>query len=329
MVRYASLGLSALAIFYAFLAGFHTLGDFDLGWQLATGKWVAQHYWVFSNDVFSYTASGQPWVYPVLSCVFFYGCFLLGGYALLSWIGAIASATAAALLLTRRNLVRAAMTVIAVPLIANRTQPRAEMFTTVLFAAFLIILWRHHRGDRAPLWLLPLLMFFWVNLHLGFVVGVLLCLAYVCMEMLDCISLESRTAAVQRLQRACPWIALASIATFVNPWGPFIYGALLRQSRAQDLHNLWIVEWEGIHPSWTSVLQAFDFRDPQSSFWWLSIVVSAGICVTLWRKRWGASLLLAGSLFLALRHVRLQALFACVAVVIAGSVLQELLNAQA
>src|SRR5258708_298339 len=82
--------LATVAISYALLAGLHTLQDFDLGWQLATGRWVVQHRHTFSTDVFSYTATGQPWIYPALSGIAFYLAYLAGGYALLSWLGALA-----------------------------------------------------------------------------------------------------------------------------------------------------------------------------------------------------------------------------------------------
>src|ERR1035438_2077081 len=63
--RRCFLVLAAIALAYAFLAGLHTLSEPDLGWQLATGRWVAQHHRIFSTDVFSYTAYGGPWIYPV------------------------------------------------------------------------------------------------------------------------------------------------------------------------------------------------------------------------------------------------------------------------
>ena len=100
----------------------------------------------------------------------------------LSWIGALACAGTVALLLHRKGLISSALAVVAVPLIANRTQPRAEMFTTVLFAAFLSLLWRHYRNGRSAVWLLPILMVLWVNLHLGFVAGLAICAAYVVLE---------------------------------------------------------------------------------------------------------------------------------------------------
>jgi len=324
-------------IAYAFLAGLHTLQDFDLGWQLATGRWVVQHHQAFSTDVFSYTAPGQPWIYPALSGVIFYLAFLAGGYALLTWLGAISSAGTVGLLLfsrpsreeTRRNptilarLAIPALAAFAAPLIANRTQPRAEMFTTLLFAAFLVILWKYFRGARTTLWLLAILMVFWVNLHPGFVAGLALCGAYLLMEALELPFSTRRTPALRRLRRAQPWLALTAGATLVNPWGPSIYSAIVRQQSAQALHNLWIVEWEGVHLSWASLQQALDWRDPQSSFWWLLAVaiVSAGLAV--WHKQFGAVLLLASSAYLAMQHVRLQALFACIVVVAGGSLIGE------
>lgn len=327
MKRNAFLGVAGLALIYAFLAGFHTLEDFDLGWQLASGRWIVQHHQIFSSDVFSYTAAGQPWIYPALSGIFFYACFMLGGYALLTWVGALASASTVALLLRKNSVAVAMLALIAVPMIASRTQPRAEMFSTILFAAYLTLLWKHYRDHRAVLWLLPFLMLLWVNLHPGFISGALLCLVYVCIEGLDCISAERRSVASERLRRAWIWLVLTAVATILNPWGPGIYAALARQARAQSLHSVWIVEWGGIHPSWNSFVQAIDLRDPQSSFWWLALVALASTGYALWRKQWGAAVLLAGSLILTFRHQRLQGLFACVVVVVGGSLLEEFLNA--
>ena len=150
--------LACIALVYAFLAGLRTVSDTDLGWQLATGRWVAQHYSVPSTDVLSYTAAGQPWIYPVGAGLIFYAAYLLGGYALISWIGAAACVGTVALLLRRGSAVSAGIAILAVPLIAYRTAPRADMFTVVLFAAFLSLLWENYQTGHARLWLLPLLM---------------------------------------------------------------------------------------------------------------------------------------------------------------------------
>jgi Tfp pilus assembly protein PilF len=320
--------LAGVALIYGLLAGLHTLQDFDLGWQIASGRWVLQHHQIFSTDVFSYTAHGAPWIYPVLSGLLFYLTYLAGGYALLSWLGALSCAGTVALLLRRDNILSLALAIIAVPLIANRTQPRAEMFTTVLFAAFLGVLWRHYtsghqNGRHSPLWLLPVLMVAWVNLHPGFIAGLALCAAYVGLEVLELPFPEHRAGALARLKRGWPWLALTGVATLVNPWGVRIYSAVGSQARAQSLHTAWVSEWRNVRPSWSSLQQALDWRDPQSSFWWLLMI--AGVCaaVAVWRRQWGAVILLLGSGYLTIQHVRLQALFACTVVVVGGSILQE------
>ncbi len=141
--------LASIALIYAFLAGLRTVSEPDLGWQLATGRWVAQHHAIPSTDVLSYTAAGQPWIYPVGAGLIFYAAYLLGGYALISWIGAAACVGTIALLLRRGSAVSAAIAILAVPVIAYRTGPRADMFTVVLFAAFLSLLWENYRTGRA------------------------------------------------------------------------------------------------------------------------------------------------------------------------------------
>src|ERR1700751_2454778 len=130
----AGFALGLVAIGYAFLAGLRTLTVTDLGWQLATARWIIQHHEIPSTDVFSYTVHGQPWVYPVGSGLLFYGAYLLGGYALLSWIQAAACAGTVARLVWRGSVVSAVLGILAVPTIATRTGARADMFSVVLFA---------------------------------------------------------------------------------------------------------------------------------------------------------------------------------------------------
>src|SRR5690349_8147235 len=111
--RRCLVALSLLVVGYALLAGFRTLSEYDLGWLLATGRWIAQHRQIPSTDVFSYTAQGQPWIYPVGSGLIFYGVYALGGYALLSWLGAAVCAVTTGLLLRRGSVIHALLAVLA------------------------------------------------------------------------------------------------------------------------------------------------------------------------------------------------------------------------
>jgi hypothetical protein len=58
--RIPFLSLRLAAIGYAFFAGLRTLSEYDLGWQLATGRRVVQHLQIPSTDIFSYTVPGVP-----------------------------------------------------------------------------------------------------------------------------------------------------------------------------------------------------------------------------------------------------------------------------
>jgi Flp pilus assembly protein TadD len=317
----AAFILGLVAVGYAFLAGLRTLTVTDLGWQLATARWIVQHHEIPSTDVFSYTAQGQPWVYPVGSGLIFYGTYLLGGYALLSWLQAAACAGTVALLVWRGSVVSAVLAILAVPMIAIRTGARADMFSVVLFAAFLRLLWQQHQTGRARLWLLPILMMAWVNLHLGFVAGLGLVAAYVLVEALDMVWRDRREAAAERLRRCWPWLIATGVATLVNPWGWGIFTAVSRQTSAMDTLTLWTSEWGSAPLNWTTMSLGLSLRNPTGAFYVMFLIAAAAVLVALLRREFGAAALVSGAAVIALRHIRFEALFAIMTVVAAGAVL--------
>lgn len=315
------LALLAAALIYALLAGLRKVSDFDLFWQLATGRWVAQHHAVFSTDIFSYTASGRPWIYPVGSGLLFYAAFLLGGYGLISWLGALACLGTIALLLRRPSAVTAVLAIIAVPAIAIRIMPRADMFTILLFAAFLSILWERYEYGTGKLWLLPLLMVAWVNLHPGFVSGLALASLYAAAEAIRLLRSPASQQKSSRLKTLFPWLAAVFAATLANPWGWNIYSAISRQESAMNLHSARIVEWNSVTLGWGAVQQGLAFRDPTSSSEWLLVAAALACLVALVRRKWSAAAFLAGAFWLPLHHVRFVAELGSVVVVVGGAVL--------
>lgn len=318
---------SLFVIGYALLAGFRSLTEFDLGWLLATGRWIVEHHQIPSMDVFSYTAQGQPWVYPAGSALLLYLVYLIGGAALISWCGAAMTALTTALLLRRQSLVSALLAVVAVPLIAIRTRPRADMFTVVLFAACFTLLWGHYQTGRGRLWLLPVIMVAWVNLHLGFVAGLLLAAAYVLVEVLEVVRPGRRRAAVQRLRDAGPWLVATYGATLMNPWGWEIYRAVLRQQEGMAAQLQRIPEWGAASLNWTIISTSLSLRAPGGSFILMLLVAAGTVLVAVSRKEFGAAVLVTGAAAIAVEHIRFEALFAVVAVVVGSTVLKTGLTA--
>ena len=326
-LRYARAALFILALLYAFAAGLRTLGDFDLGWQLATGRWIVQHGKIPFTDVFSYTASGTEWIYPVLSQLLLYLTYVIGGFGLLSWLGAAACVSTVALLLRRSSVIGVILGVASVPLIAACTPPRAEMFTAVLFAAFVNLLWHYHQSGEGPLWLLPVLMCLWVNLHLGFIAGLAMCGAYVFLELEDAIASSRRLGAWRRLKDAAPWLLATLAATLVNPWGWRIYAAIERQRSIAQTHSLWIWEWQGLRLTPTALAKAFAWRDPDSAVLWLIFAASIAVLCALARRNFVPAILLASAIYLVIHAIRMEACFASLTVVTGGTIWSQSLSA--
>ena len=321
--RYTVPTVAALALLYALFAGLRTVGDSDIGWCLATGRWIVQHHSIPSTDVLSYTARGQEWIYPALSQVLLYSSFLLGNYSLLSWLGAAACVGTVAILLRRGHATVAVLAVLAVPMIAERTNPRAEMFTEVLFAGFVSLLWHYHRSGRGPVWALPALMLLWVNLHLGFIAGLGMCAAYVFLELSDAIVRSHRVAALERLRRAAPWLLLTGLSTFLNPWGPRIYVALSRQQGLNRIHSRWIYEWMPIRLTPSTLTRAFAWRDPDTAVLWLLAAGVLAALLAVCMRRIASAVLLGTSIYLVIHANRFEGPFAPIAVIIGGSIIAD------
>jgi Tetratricopeptide repeat len=317
--------LGAAGLVYAFLAGFKTIAEFDLGWQMAIARWIVQHHQIPTVDVLSYTAAGQPWIYPIGSGLIFYAGYLLGGYALISWLAAAACAGVVALLVRRGSLVSSALAILAVPLITSRTTPRAEMFTVVLFAATLSLIWQQYETGKARLWLLPALMAVWVNLHPGFIAGLGLLGGYVMVECLEMLWPAQRSQAWVRLRRAWPWLVAAAGATFLNPWGWNVFQVIARQEAAMGTHSQLILEWAPIPLNWVHIKTGLSLRDPDE-FYVLLLIVILLVPIALLRRQIGAAILLCGATYFPIKHMRFVALFSVVVVIVGGAVLAPVVD---
>ena len=322
LARNLFFALAAVALVYAFLAAFATVGDPDFGWQLARGRWMVQHHQIFSNDVLSYTVPGASAIYPAFGGIMLYGLFVLGGYSLLSWTCAIVAAGTVALLLRRGSAATAAIAILVVPFIAMRSVPRSELFAIVIFAAYVSVLWQNFQTGRAQLWWLPLLMVIWVNVHFSFFSGFGLLAAFGGMELLELpFAGDRRVQALQRLKREIPWFALTVAATLVNPWGWRIYPETLQYTKVAVA--IYVNEWAPLYFNWSNPLTNFTLRNTNDLSHVLLIIIILAIAIALLQRRLGVGVLLLATLYEATHHLRLMALASCVVVVVVGSVLNS------
>ncbi|MGA7558622.1 MAG: tetratricopeptide repeat protein [Terriglobales bacterium] len=328
--RVARLVLICLVLLSALCAGLHTAGDNDMGWHLATGRWVVEHRQIPRTDVLSFPSAGTPWMYPPFAGVLLYLIYNAFGYAGLSWFCALACLAVVAYLIRRGDMGSAVLALLAVGSIATRTAPRADLFTTVFFALFLGELWAYQRGMRCRLWLLPVIMLFWVNLHPGFIAGLAAIGAYLLFEISDLVFAERREAALLRLRRVWPWLAACGVATLLNPWGARIYSASLNMAGASSTQgklngNIAIAEFMSVPISTHLLYQLIDVRHAQFGFTWLLLLAVLLAALCFWKRQAGAGLVVLVALYAALNHARYSALFAITVVTLGAGLWEALL----
>jgi hypothetical protein len=151
----------------------------DFWWHLATGRQIVAQGAIPNVDSFSFTRAGAPFFNQGwLAQLFMYGVFQLGGLPLILSVQALVVALAYGLLLRlciRRSgsvqLSVALLLLTTMPLSFNNWIVRPQSYALPIFAAFLTILTEYRLGLSRRLWLLPLLMALWVNVHGTFVLG--------------------------------------------------------------------------------------------------------------------------------------------------------------
>jgi len=318
--------LLVLVLANALAAGLRAVSDTDMGWHLATGRWVMQHHAIPSTDVLSYTAAGTSWIYPPFAGVLLYLIYAAGGYAGLSVFCALACVATVAYLVRRRDLGSIVLAMCAVEPIAFRTGPRADLFNTVFLAIFLGELWAYQRGFSKRLWILPITMFVWVNFHPGYILGLAVIGAYLLLEACEFPFAERRREALKRLRRVWPWLVGTVAVTLVNPWGPKLYSVSLALSglggKQQGAYNTSasIGEFLAVPLSTHLLRQLVDFRHPENGYTWLMVIAILVILLALWRKQPGVAIIQAAALYLSVQHARFIGLF-CVTTTIIGATL--------
>jgi len=120
--------------------------------------------------------------------------------------------------------------------ITFHSQIRSQMFSFLLFAVFLYILELARKGNNKPLWLLPIIMVFWNNVHGGCVSGIGLIVIYIIGEFLN------RAPVKKYIYALLPTV----LVLLINPWG-LSYISFL--AKAVTMPRLEIMEWWGLFSS--------------------------------------------------------------------------------
>ena len=214
-----------LAAAFAFALALPASKNFDIWWHLRTGQYILDEGSVPREDMYSFVAQGSYWVNP--SWLADVGVFVVwrgGGFALLRVLTACAFAAAIVLALfavPQRDGVGWAAIVAALAGCYGTWQcalMRPLIFSLPLTAFFLWVL--RGRRDRY-LWILPVLVVLWANLHAGFAAGLMLVFFAFCEELV--VQWRAERTDLKRARALLLAGVAGGLACLVNPFG---YGVL-------------------------------------------------------------------------------------------------------
>lgn len=232
------------------------LRSYDLWWHLRAGRYIVEKGTVPYFDIFSYTAPGRAWIYHswiggvILSVIYEWGG--LKALVLLRAV-AIAGSLTMAVRVARRRGVSFGLAALLAVVCAYQLQPlslmRPYLFSFLLFIIFYSLLqdsfqsgWTDQQretsggsrftylwGEGGHLLILPGLMLLWVNVHAGFVAGLLLAGCFVPGEAIRVMIGRDAERSVWRqlfIERAgnrfrsyVLIVVLCLVATIVTPYG--------------------------------------------------------------------------------------------------------------
>jgi len=258
-LRIAAPTFALLSLVFAL--SFMRISDFDVWWHLACGKLLLRDGLIPRKEIFSYTASGRPWVDGyLLAQAAMYVVWLIGGPWGISLLGGVLSTAAFSLAFAMsrwgvrgRPLGYGAALLAALPAaysISGVVMPRPALLTPV-FALLTLWLLEEHRlhGGKRIWWVLPM-MVLWGNCHPGFLLGPLFTAVYFVG------ALRQPPAARRRLALL---LVGQLLAVLINPYGYWIYYSAFSLLGNTELRNT-ILEWKPLFsspPEWPGVIPAF------------------------------------------------------------------------
>ena len=325
----------------------------DEWWHLKTGKWIWEHRALPTNDIFTYTGENMRWYnHEWLSQLLFYAAFMagkaigvgsitglvlfkslvvVGTFGLVGWLVRLRGAAWPAVIL---------ITFLAAEISRRTIYPRPPIFSYLLLAVFLLILyhWKQGRLKSRWLWILPALTVLWANLHGMVLLAIVAVGAFAAGETIELVLGKLAKARVSRVsadknQRAVKmrvgamlWLllALTVVAAMVQPSGYHLF-FLGSKFTADPALNTQILE---MRPPPFFVLpngDSYAFVPGFAGFWFAAALLLLLLVWNRLRFPYAADYLLAGFfLYQGAMHWRLLPLFAIGAAAPAGALLAEL-----
>ena len=292
--------------------------DPDVWGYLAFGRLFVESGGPVGIDPFSYTCGGCVWTsHEYLAQVIIWQAYNLGGpFGLIGLKCLVGGLCAYALFLALRAttdepLVWVPLFLLATSIVARYFLFRPQLFTCACFAIYVAVLLRYLLRRSNELWVLPLVMLAWANLHGGFLAGLgALCLA---LPLLVCRNANAfgmdRRLSTDASQLALTLVA-STLVTFINPQGWRLWRYVLTEI-THDTNRRYIAEW-------LPTLRAGDYWSTATIILLVFVLIVSGWLAHRSRAsragirawQWVLSCVpLVGMAYLSVRHIPIAALW--------------------
>lgn len=247
-------------LFWSVLAGplsNRPLADADLGWHIRTGEQILATHSLPRTDPYSSTMQAQPWfawewLYDALLGLLHRSCGLNG----VAWLCSLLTATIFAGLLSQLLQRGTGLLLAVLLMLLSESAAMVHLYARPHIASWLLSLlwfvmlerwegWNWHHEGSLPRWIpwfFPASMLLWVNLHGGWLFGMVLLTIYTFAAFVESVRAQKKDpfAAIRASHRAramsVAWVTSAA-ATLVNPFGWHLHVHIYRYLTDRYLMN--------------------------------------------------------------------------------------------
>ena len=236
-IRYFILFFAVAAVFLGALANPQ---DFDLGWHLKYGEYVAEHKSLLLENTFSsampeYRYVNHAWGTDVMTYVIFKQFGFLG----LSVVGSLVIA-AAWFVFARASRFDFWQMALTTPLALYffsyllGESFRGQFLSLLFFGVLWLLLRRFEEGRQWNLWFIPPLFFIWANVHGQFLMGLMLFALWIA----GCIY----TKGIKKAKLLFAILIASALFALINPFGFGVYQEAFRHFN--NPLGKYIIEWQ-------------------------------------------------------------------------------------
>jgi hypothetical protein len=248
--------VSYIALLAVFVMAVQPSTDTDTWWHLRAGAWMVEQGQLLDVDYFSLTRIGESWIYPGwLSQIGLYWIYAQWGFAGLNiFTGAMVLLAFTAIWLSMKShpLLRAFALLLGAAASGVYWSARPQIITFAISGIWIYLLEGAKQGRHKRLWIMPVLMILWVNIHGGFAVGFILLGCYLMgglfgiarSVLVDGNKLVGAWAANRQPVLRLLYISIGClVAVNINPHGPAMLFYPFRTISIGPLQN-YIAEWQ-------------------------------------------------------------------------------------